>query len=46
MDYDLEELEKCKNDIVYFIEKYCFVLNDAQKSFLKMIDQNKFLVKL
>jgi len=46
MDYDLEELEKCKNNMVYFIEKYCLVLNDRQKHVLEMIEQNKILVKL
>lgn len=42
MSDDLKELEKCKNDMVYFIEKYCFILNDRQKSILKMSNY-KFL---
>lgn len=46
MDIDLEEFEKCKNNMLYFIEKYCFVLNDRQKHMLEIINQNKFLVKL
>jgi len=35
------ELEKCKNDIVYFVEKYMtydgkpMVLNDSEKEFLR-----------
>ena len=42
-DIEKSELEKCKNDIKYFIENYCTIcvenikLNDTQKYVLNLI---------
>lgn len=49
----IEELIKCKNDVNYFIENYCYIdtldrgqiiptLYDYQKKFMKFADENRF----
>lgn len=51
---ELKELKKCKNDILYFAEKYCqikgddgkyshFKLRSYQKKFLRMCQKNRFM---
>jgi hypothetical protein len=56
-DEELEELLNCKEDIVYFAEKYCkikteegqytyFKLRPYQKKALKMMVENRYLVYL
>jgi len=43
----LAEVERCKNDVVYFMEKYCMIngdpifLRDWQKNFLKTWNNSK-----
>ena len=46
-----DELNKCKNDISYFIEKYCILvtpngienirLSDSQKKYLEYLDKHR-----
>jgi hypothetical protein len=51
------EIEKCRNDKMYFFETYCYIhtqdhgkiiitLRDYQKDFLKMIDENNRIIGL
>lgn len=39
------ELEKCRNDMVYFAEKYLGAeLKPWQKTYLKILQQNKHII--
>ncbi len=42
----MTEFEKCKSNIVYFIEKYCLVINaDGTKSKIKLRKYQKTYLK-
>jgi len=37
-EHELEELEKCASDPIYFIENYCKFLNDKGRTLVKLRD--------
>lgn len=47
----MKELEKCKNDLQYFIENYCTIdgefirLKDYQIHLLKLINKHNYIKK-
>ena len=40
-DEELDEIEKCANDPIYFVEKYCTFVNDAGRTTVKLRDYQK-----
>lgn len=45
-DKELEELEKCANDPIYFIENYCTFKNDKGRTLVKLRDYQKDTIHL
>lgn len=43
--YQLEELEKCKNDIVYFVENYIHIFNKVISSKVKLTNEQKRILR-
>lgn len=40
-DEELEEIEKCTNDPIYFVEKYCTFKNDSGRSTVRLREYQK-----
>lgn len=45
-DEEYEEYERCYNDAIYFIEKYCKFLTDSGRKVVRLRDYQKELLKL
>ncbi|WQJ53613.1 MAG: terminase large subunit [Wendovervirus sonii] len=45
-DEELDELAKCANDCIYFVEHYCKFLNDNGRSLVKLRDYQKRILKV
>ena len=43
---EMQELEKCANDCVYFVSKYCKFLNDKGWTLIKLRDYQQDMLKL
>ena len=45
-DEEIAELEKCSQDCIYFVEKYCKFLNDKGRTLVKLRDFQKDILNL
>jgi hypothetical protein len=45
-DWELQELEKCANDCIYFVENYCKFLNDKGRTLVQLRPYQERLLNL
>ena len=43
---EIDEFDKCSQDVIYFVEKYCRFLTDAGRKTVKLRDYQKKILKL